>query len=374
MCSSSNNGCSSCSPALYLWKLETSTSQNKVGFQCGNDFYKSKTGNGGKSRNASDNVICLSSSSSLSYSESDSYSYIIDKFGIIAIGMDANIQSYLSDYAGDGCDIYIDGTYTDSYSYKSRAKKDSCSQDETETSGDGFNISILYCDPNDEINEPCSGNCSRSDSCQRSQSNLSFSCSAEYQDYWARENATKNISVSLNTPLDLSYFYNLCLGSVSKKIQILSKNEPSNCNGDQCGTGNKDDCWGIWYGDIAPFSIANNNLDNPNGTSTTAQKIKFKISTSKQNFIEQYSSISGKIIFYTATYQDLYEERTPCNCGANDFAGNILQESAYSISAGETFKNNYFAGDAGEFSNEDQSLVGKSIYTCATVDNVEFID
>jgi hypothetical protein len=170
-------------------------------------------------------------------------------------------------------------------------------------------------------------------------------------------------TTSINDKRDLSFFYNLCQSSVSTKIGILEANQPQNCDGTTCGEG-KDACWGGG----GCFGISDNNLDDPNAASTTAQKLKFKIATIKEGFDKKYKSVSGKVKFYYGGT----DGKTPC-CD-DDFDGTVVKEAGYSISSGSsTFKNDYLASDAGDFDNNDQTHVGETICPCITIDNVSLI-
>jgi hypothetical protein len=374
-CSSSElNGCASCGPNLNLFVLNASTSQEKVGFGClngdfSNDPFGSKIGSGGKSRNAADNVICYSSNTSLNYSHNEKYSYAIDEFGIIAIGLNAVISMNFSDYAGDGCDIYIDGTAVGSYFYQSVAKKNSCEEDRITQDGNlGSVPGNLYCTPNPgPVSPDCSESCNNIDTCTISSSQYTNQCDASTDvsgfTYWANSSLSEYIRFSLNENKNLSFFYNLCKSSVEKKMSLLESNGPQNCQNERCGDGKKDDCWGS----ASPFSIVDNNLDDPNANSTTSQKLKFKIAAPKEEFGKKYKSISGRVIFYYGGT----EGKTPC-CD-DDFDGTIVEEKSYSISSGPTFKDDYFAVECGGFDNDDQSLVGETINICYTIDNIYFI-
>jgi hypothetical protein len=362
------NGCANCGPALTLWVISTFTSQSKVGFTClngesSNNRYASKSSSGGRSSHNTDNFICENVGSSRSYSSFESYSYKVDKFGIIAIGINANTNGTLTFDGSVGCEEPEDVSGTDNYFYQSIAKKNSCEEDYVTSAGDfGGMPGILYCPPP----SAGAGDCNNNISCTTSTSNSSAQSSSSFQDYYSNSSLNKNIKTSLNDVKNLQFFYGLCQSSVSTKIGILEANQPQNCVGTTCGE-DKDACWGLFY----PFSIADNNLDDPNAMSTTAQKLKFKISTPEEGFDKTYKSVSGKVKLYIPSEQDIEEGRTPC-CN-DDFSGTVVKETGYSISAGGIFKQYYFAANAGDFDNNDQSHVGQTIVACATIDNVSFI-
>jgi hypothetical protein len=360
------NGCSPCGPNLSLFALSASTSQGKVGYGClsgsSNDRYARKSGGGGRSSSNSDNFICENVTATYSYSSNESYSYLVDKFGIIAIGINANIYMTRKFSGSVGCEEPTDVSGDDDYSYKSIAKKTSCEEDQVNENGSPIqNLpGNLYCTPSPNQN------CTLNTSCTTSTSQ-SFSASYSYfEGYWNSGSLSRNINIALIDEKNLQFFYDLCRSSVDTKIGLLEANQPQNCAGSTCGEG-KDACWGA----AGSFSIADNNLDDPNAASTISQKLKFKIATLKEGFDKTYQSVSGKVKFYIPSEEDIEEGRTPC-CNS-DFSGTVVKEAGYSISAGSTFKDDYLASDAGDFDNSDQSAVGQIILTCATIDSVSFI-
>jgi hypothetical protein len=376
-CSSNTlNGCSSCAPGLVLFSIEASTSQSKVGFGClsgsSNDrtYYKIKTANGSENFSESDsNIICYKYNLSLNYSEMQSYSFIVDKFGFIAIGLNALIQMNFNEGGTEGCEEPVtDLTNNGSYFYQSVAKKNACEEDQVTTYGELGNIpGSLYCTPSNGPFVPgCNENCQAFDGCERNGSNHSSSCYAEFDGKSVRSNGSKNVNSQVFSSLDWDLLFDLTKQSTTKKLEVLKNNQPQNCNGDTCGEG-KDACWGGG----GCFGISDNNLDDLEANTTTSQKLKFKIGTAKEGFDKTYKSVSGKVKFYISSEEDIEEGRTPC-CN-DDFSGTVVKETGYSISAGSTFKNDYLASDAGDFDNNDQSHVGETICPCYTIDSVSFI-
>jgi hypothetical protein len=168
---------------------------------------------------------------------------------------------------------------------------------------------------------------------------------------------------TLSNEITLSKLFNICNQATSIKIDNYETNLPYSCNGTKCGTGKKDDCWD----GAGSFSIADNNLDDPTATSTTSQKLKFKVAVFKEGFNKEYQRVSGKVYFYYGGT----DGKTPC-C-SSDFDGTVVKEAGYSISDSSlTFKDDYLAVDCGEFDNDDQTLVGQTINICYTVDNISF--
>ena len=225
--------------------------------------------------------------------------------------------------------------------------------------------------PPGPVGQYANATCTSSSSCTNSKTNCENIANSNpavtgtFPNKCASGGSTNNKSYSINagyqSPKDLNFFYNIAKQIVNIKIQILEENKPQNCNEGTCGEG-KDACWGS----ASSFSITDNNLDDSNAASTTAQKLKFKIAASKQGFDKTYKSVSGKVKFYYGGTGG----KTPC-CD-DDFDGTVVKETGYSISAGSTFKNDYFASDAGDFDNDDQSHVGETISICYTVDNISF--
>ena len=62
--------------------------------------------------------------------------------------------------------------------------------------------------------------------------------------------------------------------------------------------------------------------------------------------------------------------KTPC-CD-DDFDGTVVKEQGYSLSTGSTFKEDYYAADGGEVTNE--SLEDEQLSYCYTIDNISFFD
>jgi hypothetical protein len=370
------NGCASCGPGLVLFQISASTSESMVGLGCldgtnpsPKKVYFSKSSQSNYNYNASDNVIDLSTNESFNNSYSENITCFSDKYGIIICT--STISSNASD-SGFYKDRYSQGTsFGGSISCSKAARKSSCeAEPETQCKlgGDCAKNPEMGCPGSDSGTCPIE-DCNESISCTSHTVNGEESNSIQGGPFnlWAKDNATYNFQAKVASEKDLSFFYGLCQSSVSTKIGLLEANQPQNCAGTTCGEG-KDACWGAAGG---CFGISDNNLDDPDASSTTAQKLKFKIATIKEGFDETYKSVSGKVKFYIPTEQDIEEGRTPC-CN-DDFSGTVVKETGYSISAGSTFKNDYLASNAGDFDNSNQSYVGQSICPCITVDSVSFI-
>jgi hypothetical protein len=421
------NGCSTCSPSLSLFGISALTNVSKIGFTCLNSIpdgkvYWNKTektkdtsamqgeGSGGYPNSQAQLSAKEKANGSCNSSNKYFYAYRITKYGEVQFDM-----GYSTNTQGNGnsswdpngafqyyfCDAYYDectceptssgggGTISTNkqpfeeetssnsgtidcgpgpgrvwggscnsrsvgasqYScYESSSEDVSCTTSTTTSTGsDSLNNAMLYL---------CGGLYARTLECRTDPSNLSCYRAMLYSK--SRNYNTSNVT-NISNDKDLDFFFGIAVSSVNTKIDIYEFNKPQNSNGDNCGEG-KDACWE----GAGSFQIADNNLDDPNATSTTAQKLKFKIGTPKEEFNKEYKSVSGKVYFY---YDG--DGKTPC-CD-EDFDGTVVKEQDYSISAGETFKNDYFASDAGDFDNNDQSLVGKTINICYTIDNVSFI-
>lgn len=358
------NGCSICAPSLVLFSLGASTSQGKAGYIRNANYYSSTLRTVSFSLFTGSEPPCTLSGETAggggSSSESALYNYEIDVFGNIAIYTTSSTGTTYTYWSNNPNQ---DASYSESggsVSINTVGAGTKCNPTQTTTTSNCSN----YGEGNE--GDDCRSidcNFMNPESCTTSTSETSetISCSIT-NDCGANDQCTDTTTFS--NLKNLSFFYGLCQSSASTKISILTNNEPQNCAGTKCGAGGKDDCWGSG----GCFGITNNGLSDPNAISTTAQKLKFKIGTAKEGFSKKYNSVSGKVKFYYGGTGG----KTPC-CN-EDFDGTVVKEAGYSISAGSTtFKNDYLASDAGDFDNSNQGLVGQTICSCFTVDNVSFI-
>ena len=364
------NGCAACGPSLFLFQLSASTSQGMVGKGCLNGdnpspkkVYFSESSNASFNYNGSDNIIDLSVNDTASYAYTENITCFSDPYGVIICTSTLSSNNSYSDNYSDK----NGGSSSSSGSINcSKAPRKSSCEPDPETKcylgGDCAKNPEFGCPGGPEGWNCLQETCNDSLSCTSHTRNGSESSFISNEFYYAQGSGSYSFQRTISSTKNLSYFYDLCQSSVSVKINILKNNEPQNCAGTTCG-GGKDDCWGS----AGCFGIADNNLDDPNASSTTAQKLKFKIGTIKEGFDKKYKSVSGKVKFYYGGEEDT----NPC-CNS-DFSGTVVKEAGYSISAGETFKNDYLASDAGDFDNSNQSLVGETICPCVTVDDVSFI-
>jgi hypothetical protein len=385
LCSSSQlNGCANCGSNLSLFAISTSVSQAKFGYACldesaGGPFLATSTSSNLNSQGI-ETLICGADNTLCSYSFSSRLNYGVDSYGQIFIGTNSSLLYSYNSYFKDGCGSCSppnESFSTDNYSSQTISKRNACEEDKT-TSSDPFgppNLCMVPCD---------SPGCSNSYSCEKVINTDSDStnfdgiftptppctdcdgnpiiCPPPFG-YSVTSNLSANIIQSVSNICTLSLVYGLCKSSAEVKISLLESNGPQDCQNGKCGDGKKDDCWGS----ASPFSIVDNNLDDPNANSTTSQKLKFKIAAPKEGFDKKYKSISGRVILYYGGT----EGKTPC-CD-DDFDGTVVGENSYSISAGQTFKDDYFAANCGAFDNDDQSSVGETINICYTIDRITFI-
>jgi hypothetical protein len=349
------NGCAVCGPVVfYLFYLDASTSQNKVGHIHEGKYYAQFNRNFARSyfyNAVSEEDDCIGdptkSGGSSSITNSATYNYIVDEFGNIAIYVTGSSSASKSGWAAICCaegDAYSPGTW---YTFGADATSvtvsagSRCNPSETRTTEtckitDPDDLGVT-CDGQECENEPGEFECGRFLRCD------------DKQDYTSEKN--------------LEFFYGLAQSSASKKVDILKDNKPQNCAGTTCGEG-KDACWQLY---TAPyFFITDNNLDDPNANSTTSQKLKFKVTVLKEGFDKTYKSVSGTVKFY---YGGTGGKNPCCN---DDFDGTVVKEGGYSISTDSTFKNNLLASDGVDLDNSDQSAVGQNIYVCTTIDNISF--
>jgi len=389
-CSSNElNGCAGCGPGLVLFGLIASTSQAKDGFCCldGCDTKRYSTRmsstNGGHSFYSS---VGHAGSQSGSDSSSETVIYTVDEYGVIVY---SNTIDSTSEGSANERFFSIGGTLEASGSTTTTCKKlpreSSCKQEpenicNTQGDCDALLPGIWSAEcgvPGCYANGSCNNfppydpppPCVTETSCTKSTTTGQYSCilKDEELDFIDKNIINYNSRVVLSSLIEIEEIYGYCESSVSTKIGILENNQPQNCDEDTCEGEGKDGCWGGG----GCFSIADNNLDDPEAMSTIAQKLKFKIATLKEGFDKKYKSVSGKLNLYISSEEDIELGRTPC-CN-DDFSGTVVKSTGYSISAGSTFKNDYFASDAGDFDNSNQSYVGETICPCHTIDSVSFL-
>jgi hypothetical protein len=361
------NGCQVCGPGLVLFQLSASTSQSKAGHARYSKYYAMLIRILNYSYFTGNQPPCTLSGESGagngSFSSPAIYNYDIDAFGNIAIYITGSDNASYIDTTDnpnqDPCCFAFGG----SGESNTVSAGNKCNPTETTTTtncsnyGEG-NESDICPYPGINMND-CSSLDPQDCTSSSNETNETLTCS-----YSLECGATTQCtdSTTYSNLKDLQFFYDLCKSSVSTKIGILGLNQKQNCAGTTCGE-DKDACWGVFNGS---FSIADNNLDDPNATSTTSQKLKFKIGTIKEGFDKTYKTVSGKVKFYYGGT----DGKTPC-CN-EDFDGTVVKEADYSISAGPTFKNDYLASDSGDFDNSDQGLVGETIGICYTIDNIKY--
>ena len=427
-CSSNNsNGCSACGPSLSVWSIVESATPPVQGFGCLNgdpledqfEVYKSKFTEMTESSTSSNDSSNFwdhhkfNSSSNSSINSSQIYEYIISPYGSILVGLRSSSNSrYQAAGGGGGSVTPFEGgpvVYCGLFSlnasntnYFNRTLQIACDSD----TGNEYLINIDSGESR-TINAGCGGWCFRGQcspdcdtacqdpgiynestdpgsftsasaeivSCTEAISSIQSDnssqiaacmencppscCNVDYLD-GQRMTATSsdsNASMSLSGLTNKDFFYGLAKQSVDTKTGISKENKPRNCKEDLCGSGGKDDCWGT-----------GGNLYLP--SKPTAIKALIKIAAPKEEFDKEYKSVSGKGIFYIPSEEDIEEGRTPC-CN-DDFSGTVVKEQGYGISAGPTFKEDYYAADGGEVTNE--SLEDEQLSYCYTIDNISFLD
>jgi hypothetical protein len=377
-CSSNSlNGCAACGPSLVLFYISASTSREMVGLSCLDGSapnppirYFSKNISANETLYGATNIPnCPGSlTTNVSYTYTENMLCLVDAYGEIICSV--SLSSFqnssmngLETSCADPKPINKSGSVTCS----KKARKTSCEEEpETECIESDWCAEDGGC-----ASYSCVSPCTTAVSCTKYTENGKdaydyVSKIGGIEKYYRFDNSS-NYKTTIASSKTLSYFYDLCKSSVSKKMDLLKNNGPQNCDGDKCGSGGKDDCWGGG----GCFTISANGLSDPNSNSATAQELKFKVATIKEGFDKKYKSVSGKVKYYISSDQDIEENRNPC-CNS-DFSGTVVKEAGYSISAGETFKNDYLASDAGDFNNSDQSHVGEAICPCITIDNVSFV-
>jgi hypothetical protein len=341
------------------------TSQDFSGFPCGEinnqTYYKIKSASGSENYSASDvNVICLNFNSSLNYSENQSYSFIIDEFGFIAIGLNALIQMNFNEAGTEGCEEPVtDLTNNGSYFYQSIAKKNACEEDQVTTYGQLGNIpGSLYCTPsNDPLVPGCNENCQAFDGCERNGSNYFSSCYAEFQGTSASSNLSQSVNSQVISSLDWDFFFNLTKQSTTKKLEVLKNNDTQaliingNCSYFTCGSGGQEDCWSSWDGTV----IADIGK-GAGATSATSQKWETRVR--KTNLEDE------ELQKYIVTVESKYYLQIPVP--ASDPI-RILVDSGT-----DTFSGNQNRGSIHEFTNEDfQAQIGQPVYGCLNISRIQ---
>jgi hypothetical protein len=333
------------------------TTQGFSGFPCGEinnrTYYKIKTASGSENYSASDvNVICLNFTSSTSYSENQSYSFIVDKFGFIAIGLNALITMKLNDAGTEGCEEPVtDLTYNMDYFYQSIAKKTACEEDQVTTYGQLGNVpGNLYCTPSNVPLVPgCNESCQAFDGCQRNGSNYFGSCYASFGETSASSNLSQSVNSQVSSSLDWDFFFGLTKQSTTKKLEVLKNNEPYNCDGDTCG-GGPEDCWNFWAGTV----IADTGK-GAGAINATSQKWKTRLR--KTNLEDE------ELQKYTIKIESKYYLQIPVE---DSDPIRILVDSGT-----DTFSGNQNRGSTHEFINEDfQAQIGQPIYGCINITSI----
>jgi hypothetical protein len=372
-CSSNGiNGCASCAPSLTLWVIEATSSESLEGYSCFDGSvespvvkYQTYSENSSYSYHY-DVVDAPDHDSYEDYSNSYNYTYSIIKF-VDEYGNIISTNKYISKY--NYSLYYLDSPYfynfftqvngTIETNKAAKSQNDPFGPEPEPITTTSRSVSGLCSEedpdqcPNDSgppptlpAGTPTSETESENIACKTSEYSIMrenpFILVDSSNDLYTEK---KTISV----PKSLSDINSLTTSSASKKMRILEDNDES------------------WQQSAGYFSIIDNNLNDPEALSTTSQLLKFKISAIKEGFDKKYKSISGTVKFYYGGT----EGKTPC-CN-DDFDGTVVKQAGYSISAGSTFKNGYLASDAGDFNNDDQSLVGQTINICYIIDSVSFI-
>jgi hypothetical protein len=388
-CSSNSlNGCAGCGPSLGLWKVSSQESLEKThGASCLNNSAQKRYLNSNATyriQASSDSNCQVDTGTNYNASLLVNYKFYISQYGDILPYQTSDFNYSADLLQVDPCLCYR-GTLKARNITKTDAKFN-CNNGNPfmqsfENRSCPFNDNWGYSGPPGECGDSYGGYSNNTEYCigsmsypsaeditsctqAHSQSSSFDRCCGPWESCGIKCNDTFEAQVTLSSELTISNLFNLCKQAVNIKIQNYETNLPYSCNGTKCGTGEKDDCW-VGAGS---FSIADNNLDDLNAASTTAQKLKFKITAIKEDFDKKYQSVSGKVKFYYGGT----DGKTPC-CN-DDFDGTLVKEAGYSISAGSsTFKNDYLASSIiAEFDNSDQSLVGETIGICYTIDNIQY--
>jgi hypothetical protein len=368
--SNSLNGCVACAPGLSIWFIEATSSESLGGYSCFDASVESpvvryQTYNENSSYTIHYDVSDTPGNDSYGdYGNSYDYTYSIIKF-VDKYGNIISTNTYISKY--NYSLYYLD--YPGFFNFFTQVNGSTDVNKEAKSQNDPFGPEP---EPITTTSRSVSGECSESDpdSCPNDPGTNGYPSQTPTSETETEDITCKTSEYSLakvngmylvdasndlytekktiSAPKSLSDINSLTTSAVSKKITILEDNES----------------WGLSAG---YFSIIDNNLNDPEALSTTSQKLKFKIATIKEGFDKKYKSVSGTVKFYYGGT----EGKTPC-CN-DDFDGTVVKSAGFSISAGETFKNDYFASDAGDFDNSDQSLVGETINACYIIDNISYI-
>jgi len=148
-----------------------------------------------------------------------------------------------------------------------------------------------------------------------------------------------------------NFFFGLAKQSSGAKLDILEFNKPQNSNGDTCGEGGPEDCWGGWGG-----TSVSDTGEGAGSTSATSQRWKTRVRKVDLNDEELQK--------YTITVESKYYLQIPVE-GSSPIR--ILVDSGT-----DTFSANQSRGGKHEFTNEDfQAQVGQPIYGCINITRID---
>lgn len=380
-CSDPNGGCASCALPIYIAVIAVTVNPSINSFSCGDTNYKNYSTNSMANYNFLEftppyEPIGFQGSSSSNNNTTSTIENGVDDYGNI---YSLTLTKTNSSSRGDVKDI--SDSILEEIILQATSNSLTLTRQEVDTStcpasvitiDDGSQSECTLCYYGGQFEEPpgcpppypppCWAGLSIPSPCNPEAACPVRKCSTNETGFYygdmGRATTTTSNTETYSEPIDDNVLLGLASGSVSKKIRIFENNESQNCDGDKCGTGEKDDCWST-----GSFGI----VEKP-----SVCRAKYKVYVEKEPFKKSYKSISGQLILYIPSEQDIEQGRTPC-CN-DDFSGTILQTNGFSINGSQTFKKDYVSSDAGNSdSSSFQNHIGEGVGICIKITAVSFL-
>lgn len=372
-CSSENNGCAACAPAIsifYVSALANETPPQEcpvyLNSSTNKSFNNSYFVQGDSYRSDSNYTSSYSYLSRTEISENETETTVTTTV-IGSSSENGEIKNNLS-----GRISSVEGT--SSYYSQTITITDSCGNSSTSTttfastSGQGCGNTQCYPYSNDSFtdfvtvdlncyaagHEECSTQCDSIENCEGNRLSTSSDCSYVRETDKSGSNARIQYSLTYSNPIDETLLSPNSI--VSRRISKLKNNNFAPAC--KCGAGKKDDCWGLFTNFVITDPAEN------------VSKAAIRIGVIKDGFDKTYTSVSGIVNFYIPTQQDIEEGRTPC-CN-DDFSGTTVTSLPFSLGGSDFKEGVYLATDIGELTNSS-GQVGGIVLACITVNNIEFV-
>jgi hypothetical protein len=340
--------------------IEATTTQGFVGYLCGDTYYQNRNYSGNKSRFYRDeDAPCYFGQLSASETSIESYSFIVDEFGLIAIGLNNTTTQREVENFSIGCDEPEFSNTNLSYFYQRTAKENSCEEDTVFETGEPIAADFACPSPLPPITVQCTTiNCSGPESCERTSTTYQQNCQ------WSPNDdiiifiltLSKSLDIRLSETLDWSFFFGLTKSSATKKLTILENNNTQvtiidgDCSYFTCGS-EPDACWSSWN-----FTTIVDTGEGAGAISATSQKWKTRVRKVDLNDAELQK--------YIITVESKYYLQIPVE---DSDPIRILVDSGTDI-----FSGNQNRGSTHSFTNEDfQAQIGQPVYGCINITRID---